>query len=156
MKNIPSLLSDVWETIKGLPEKIIGGLKDALVFLFVPDEGFLDGKIDYITSKFGFIGTVKDTVDVFINYIDNTNFNEAPVVTLNLSSAKSSYDYGQRAVAISMEWYQPYKSTGDTIISAVIWLVFLWNVFTGLPSLISGFGGGMRAAAEVGKAQEKG
>ncbi len=126
------------------------------MFLFVPDDGFFDGKVEYIMSKFGFIQTVKDTVDVFINYIDNTNFNEAPVVTLNLSSAKSAYDYGQKAVAISMEWYEPYKPTGDAIISAIIWLVFLWNVFTGLPSLISGFGSGARAAAEISRAQEKG
>ena len=115
------------------------------MFLFVPEEGFFDGKVDEISAKFGFIESIRDTVNVFVNYFENVEYNEALVVTLNLSSAKSSYDYGQKAVAISMEWYKPYKATGDAIISAIIWLVFLWSGFTGLPSLISG----MRAVADI-------
>ena len=34
-------------------------------------------------------------MNVFVNYFENVEYNEAPVVTLNLSSAKSSYDYGR-------------------------------------------------------------
>lgn len=154
-QKLGSLLSSIWDTIKNLPESIINGLKDLLVFLFVPEEGFFDGKVDEISAKFGFIESIRDTVNVFVNYFENVEYNEAPVVTLNLSSAKSSYDYGQKAVAISMEWYKPYKATGDAIISAIIWLVFLWNVFTGLPSLISGVGSGMRAAADISEAQTR-
>ncbi len=105
----------------------------------------MTGKLTKYRQSSALIESIRDTVNVFVNYFENVEYNEAPVVTLNLSSAKSSYDYGQKAVAISMEWYKPYKATGDAIISAIIWLVFLWSGFTGLPSLISG----MRAVADI-------
>lgn len=105
----------------------------------------MTGKLTKYRQSSALIELIRDTVNVFVNYFENVEYNEAPVVTLNLSSAKSSYDYGQKAVAISMEWYKPYKATGDAIISAIIWLVFLWSGFTGLPSLISG----MRAVADI-------
>ncbi len=105
----------------------------------------MTGKLTKYRQSSALIESIRDTVNVFVNYFENVEYNEALVVTLNLSSAKSSYDYDQKAVAISMEWYKPYKATGDAIISAIIWLVFLWSGFTGLPSLISG----MRAVADI-------
>ena len=55
----------------------------------------MTGKLTKYRQSSALIESIRDTVNVFVNYFENVEYNEALVVTLNLSSAKSSYDYGR-------------------------------------------------------------
>lgn len=39
-----------------------------------------------------------------------------------------------------MSWYARYKPIVDPFLSAFMWLVFSWRIFTQLPNIINGVG----------------
>lgn len=142
---LASGINQLFEFVKGIPEKIINGFKDLFSFLFIPSEGYFDRKLEVIKEKFIFIDNVKQTVQVFTNFFSN-DFEESPSITVNLSSAKSKYNYGNNA-KISFEWFEPYRSSVHTILSSFIWVVFVWGVYKHLPSIINGVNSGSAASS---------
>ena len=95
------------------------------------------------------MNTVISAIEIFENFFQQTDFDEPPVISMNLSSADSQYDYGMVADAIDFSWYAPYKSAVDSLISSILWAVFLWNLFKSLPGIISGYGTGYIASAKI-------
>ncbi len=63
-----------------------------------------------------------------------------PKVTLKLSSADGSINWGDQVVVLDMSWYEPYKPLFDNIISGCLWLCFGWALYKRIPDILSGVG----------------
>lgn len=119
-----------------LGKKIIELLGDLLKALFVPSEDVINDLVNSVKSHFGFVDTIKDTAKTIQNMFDNTD--NLPKITLTLPENKW---YNGQIVVMDLSWYAPYKQYGDLIISAFIYVFFLWRIFINLPSIISGGAG---------------
>lgn len=122
-------------------DDLLKGLGSLLSRLFVPSASYIQKKIDVLTSRFTFWKSVADTVYVFFNFLRDTDFTKPPKVVLDLSAANSEINYGLSAFSLDMTWYEPYKPEVDVLLSAIMWLTFIWNTFKALPATISGVGG---------------
>ena len=116
--------------------KIIEGIGDALEAIFVPDEDAINNLINTVRGKFAFIDTIHNTIETLKSmFVDTTEF---PKMTITLPENK--WKSGE-VTLIDLSWYAPYKPYGDTIISAFIYIFFVWRTFIHLPSIINGVGG---------------
>lgn len=160
IKSIPQLILDgfsaLWDFLKDilkgiieLPVKLIELLGDLLKSLFVPSDGYFATKVDTIKAKFAFMDSLIDTVHVFTNFFEHNSFGEPPTVTVNLSSSTTAVDYGMSAKMVDFSWYAPYKDTIDFLISSILWVVFAWNTFKDLPSIIGGVGSAAHSTAVI-------
>ena len=135
-------------------DNLLKGLGSLLSRLFVPSASYIQRKIDVLTSRFTFWKSVADTVYVFFNFLRDTDFTKPPKVVLDLSAANSKINYGLSAFSLDMTWYEPYKPEVDVLLSAIMWLTFIWNTFKALPATISGVGGSF--ASTMVSADKKG
>lgn len=133
---------DEVDTGIGWLDSLLKGFGNLLDRLFVPSSSFLDKKIDALTSRFSFWKSVYDTVDVFMDFLRETDFSVPPKVSMNFKDVKSEISYGSSAFVLDLSWYQPYKADVDVFLSAVLWAVFVWNTFKNLPNTIRGVGDG--------------
>ena len=162
IKELPGTLSNIWETIKGIPaaiaEKIgaffttlwgwLQNIIDAITALpaaiaekvgelFKPDEALITEITDTFKGKFGFLPVLKQFGDDLFGMTAET---EPPVIWIHLENAESKYgyDYGGKTKALDLTWYQKYKANVDTIVSGFLWLAFLWLLFKRASSIIQG------------------
>lgn len=119
-----------------LGKKIIELLGDLLKTLFVPSEDAIKGLVDSVKSHFGFVDTIKDTAKTIEDMFSNSE--NLPKITLTLPKNKW---YNGQIVVMDLSWYSQYKQYGDLIISAFIYVFFLWRIFVNLPNIISGGAG---------------
>ena len=162
IKELPGTLSNIWETIKGIPaaiaEKIgaffttlwgwLQNIIDAITALpaaiaekvgelFKPDEALITEITDTFKGKFSFLPVLKQFGDDLFGMTAET---EPPVIWIHLENAESKYgyDYGGKTKALDLTWYQKYKANVDTIVSGFLWLAFLWLLFKRASSIIQG------------------
>ena len=162
IKDIPGTLSNIWDTVKGLPaaiaEKISaffttlwGWLSDIITeiralpaaiaekvgALFTPDQALVTEITDTFKGKFGFLSTLKQFGDDLFGMTAET---EPPVIWVHLENAESKfgYTYGDKQKILDFTWYQKYKANVDTLISGFLWLGFLWLLFKRAASIIQG------------------
>lgn len=118
--------------------KLIDLLGELLKFLFVPSEDSINNLVDSVKSHFRFVDTIKNTITVINDMFENTE--ALPKITITLKDNKW---YSGQITVMDLSWYSPYKQFGDLIISAFIYVFFLWRIFINLPNIISGTGGGI-------------
>lgn len=118
-------------------KKIIELLGNLLKSLFVPSEDSINGLVNSVKSHFTFIDTITTTVNTLKDMFNNVE--ALPKITLTLNNNKY---YTGTITVMDLSWYAPYKEYGDLIISAFIYVFFLWRIFANLPNIISGVGGG--------------
>lgn len=111
-------------------------LGDLLQFLFVPQQETIDNLVNSVKSKFAFVDTVKETIVLIEDMFKNTE--TLPKLTLTLPENKW---YNGQVTVIDLSWYSPYKQYGDTILSAFIYVFFIWRIYISLASIIAGTGG---------------
>lgn len=126
---------------------IISGIRN----IFVPDEDFLSDKVESIKSRFGIIDSISDTVEVLKDFFSTVALGTPPKVEIHLENAEGGIDYGSIAYALDMSWYERYKATVDTVLSSMMWVFFVWRVFTRLPNIISGVGSGAESISKIEK-----
>lgn len=141
LSGVIDFLSDLVSYINPFSEnffvyKLIELLGDLLQFLFVPSEDSINSLVNSVKSKFGFIDTISTTVSSIQDMFSNNE--NLPKMTLTLPENK--WVNGQ-IVVIDLSWYAPYKHYGDTIISAFIYIFFIWRIYINLSNIISGTGG---------------
>ena len=136
--------------VDGFLGNLFSGLTKLFKKLFVPSDQFFTAKFNLVKSEFGFYTSVVDTVEVFVDFLQKTDFNEPPKIPINLGAAKSKINYGGEAYVLDMSWYAPYKGSVDTIISAILWTVFIFNTFKALPNTINGVSSGAFSSASSG------
>lgn len=110
-------------------------LSNVVTFLFVPEDEYLNNKIDSVVlEKFGFLSVgyaFMDSVKSVLNQASTT----APVITTDTYVWN---DITIPAFTISFEWYDNFKPYVDPVVSAFVWLWFVWHVVTNFPNLIHG------------------
>lgn len=168
IKELPGTLSNIWETVKGIPaaiaEKIgaffttlwgwlqsiidaITALPDAIAekigALFKPDEALLSEITDTFKGKFGFFSTLKQFGSDLFGMTPDT---EPPVIWVHLENAESKfgYNYGDKQKIFDMTWYRKYKASVDGLLSGFLWLGYLWLLFKRAPAIL----GGMQLSAD--------
>jgi len=131
---------------------VVEGFKESLKELFIPSGDFFSEKFNQFKSHFAFIDTFTNFVDKFKNISNNTS---APVVSVDFSKAESKYNYGGVAFALNLAWYSRYKPIGDLIITAFVYVFFIWRFYCRIPELIRGAGiitdNASRSSKEVNK-----
>lgn len=162
IKDLPGTLSNIWETVKGIPaaiaEKIgaffttlwgwLQNIIDAITALpaaiaekigalFKPDEALLTEITDAFKGKFGFFSTLKQFGSDLFGMTPET---EPPVIWVHLENAESKYgyNYGDKQKIFDMTWYQKYKASVDGLLSGFLWLGYLWLLFKRAPSILNG------------------
>lgn len=138
-------LERIAKGIEDIADTVINGIKDILENLFVPDEEFVNAKIEALAERFGFAWQITEVVENFKDKLQELaeleSMAEPPKIYINLDDSESKYDFGGRVEILDFTFYQPYREQVHGIISAIIWVMWLWRMFIKLPSIIHGEGG---------------
>ena len=129
--------TSVIPSIVNLPQKFGDTFSEILKDLFIPSDDFIEDKVNQIKSKFSFAYSTIEIIESIQANIQNAE-TEPPVITMNFGNAKSKYNWGGTAYALNFDWYAEYKPFVDSILSGIMWLLFVWRVFVRLPSIING------------------
>ena len=125
---------------------------NGLINLFVPEEDFFSEKFAEFKSHFAFI----DTFTGFVSQFQNMGRKRAaPSISIDFSKAESNYNYGGKAVALSLSWYSRYKPIADIVITAFVYAFFIWRFYCRLPELIRGAGISTDYASKIEKEVKK-
>lgn len=134
---LPGAIGDIFENI-------IGAAVDVLLVgieaIFVPSEDFLTVKVESIRARFEIADSIMATGEAIRGMLTSLG-GEPPVIYIHLEDSEGSYDYGGTVPILDMRWYERYKSTGDKLLSSLIWLFFAWRCFVHAPNIISGIAG---------------
>ena len=130
-------LTNIGNNIIDAINNVVDSITDKIKYLFIPSGDFFSDKFNQFKSHFAFIDTFTNFVDRFKSISNNTS---APVVSVDFSKAESKYNYGGVAFAMDMTWYSRYKPIGDLIITAFVYVFFIWRFYCRIPELIRGAG----------------
>ena len=142
MTETNGILGSIWNAITSIPQSILNGLQS----LFVPSEGFMDEQIADVQDSFAWYEDLQAVGNDLETVFGQETFNEAPIVTLHMSQARSAWYNGERSymneddLVIDMGVFAPYRSSIHTAISILLWVFFLWRLFARLPDIIRGTG----------------
>ena len=129
-------LSKIWDLVKSIPQSILEGI----TAIFVPTEDFLTAKWEAIRSEFAFADSITSTGELLVGILNGLD-PEPPVIYIDLGATEGSYNFGGEVAFIDLRWYARYKPTMDLIISAFLWMAFVWRLILKLPGIISGMPG---------------
>lgn len=148
---IGSVLGDILEFLLGLIEGLISGFRELLISLFVPSDGYLDAKVLQLRTKFSFADGIIKIVKGFDSALTGT----APPI-VKLGSLDESNKYGiNNYVLMDLVWFKRYKPTTDIILSAALWVIFIWRMFIKLPGIIAGYSAMTYADAKIDEYNNK-
>ena len=136
-------ISEGWKTIIQAiptPDSIAEAVGNVIKSIFVPDADFITEKWNDIRSRFEFADSITATGEVLVDILDGLD-PEPPVIYIDLGAAEGSYNIGGEVPFVDLRWYARYKPTMDLIISAFLWLAFVWRLILKLPGIISGMPG---------------
>ena len=105
--------------------------------LFIPSEERLIAISNVVSSKFSFIDTIKNTINTISDIFNNLK--DSP--TLVVRNINSKY-YNGDLTYIDMSWYSPFKEYGDNIITAIIYIFFIFRLYNHIPNIINGVSNG--------------
>lgn len=134
--SIPDILVEIYSWIKSIPDI----LADVLSAVFVPSAGYLDAKMDALLADYKFLNNFKADINFIaarLKYLGAS----PPVIYIDLGASEGSYTLGGQIAFLDLSWYAKYKPSVDIILSAFLWLIFLWRLLLKLPGIISGLPG---------------
>lgn len=141
--SIPDISTEVINNIEvkhdyaALQDSISLAMTNTLSDVFVPSAEVVDPVVNNFYSKFGFVDDIKTNISNMKSTF--LGITPSPYLKIPIMKVKSDYDYGFGDYFIlDLSWYEPYKPYGDKLISAFIWLFFIWRMFTRLPAIING------------------
>ena len=147
IRSIPDAIAEVVTSIQSfsnsMNDKIadaVAETKAAIESLVVPDEDYLSDKIAALCEEFAFADSIVRTTHQLGNILVGVT-TEPPVIYIDLGSTRGSYDIGGVVPFLDLRWYAEYKPTVDAIISAFLWVCFIWRMFLKLPGIINGAAG---------------
>lgn len=134
--SIPETLTNIWEWVKTVPQILV----DALAAVFIPAEGYLDAKVDALLSTYTFLNGFSSDAKFLKSQLSGLG-TTPPVIYIPLGSSETSYSIGSDTIFLDLSWYAKYKPTVDAILSAFLWILFIWKLFLKLPGIVSGLPG---------------
>ena len=133
---ISEWFQDLIDNITSIPDKILEGIENILL----PSDDYLSDKVDNLTGNFAFADSIVKTGQALHVGLAGVT-TEPPVIYIDLGAARGFHDIGGRVPFLDLRWYAEYKPTVDTIISAFLWICFVWRMLLKLPGIISGMPG---------------
>lgn len=121
-------------------ERLGNMIIDGVCAIFVPSEDFLSSKVEALCAKFEFVDSIVRTCEALGEGLAGVS-TEPPVIYLDLGASRGSYHLGGTVAFLDLRFYAEYKPTVDTIISAFLWICFVWRMLIKLPGIISGMPG---------------
>ena len=139
-QNVIDTLNTFWQNLKNWMQTMADYLLNGLKTLFIPEKGYMDAKIAEMRGKFGIVDSALNTFDGVRSFFFSLG-SKPPVIYIDLSAAIGSYYFGGETIFVDMRWYADYKPTMDLVLSAILWLWFVWRFMIALPGIIQGFSG---------------
>ena len=146
-----NILSGVGTAFQAVGEFVLEGIRS----FFVPDEDFLEEKINIVKEKFLFIDSIKTSWESISSLVINGQ-EEVPIIEIDLSHAEGKYNYGEKVRVLDMTWYSRYKPVVDAIIIAFSYIGFVFLVIKRLPEIVSGSGAITERFDELDRGSRKG
>ena len=146
-----NVLSGVSTAFQSVGEFVLEGIRS----FFVPDEGFLEEKINIVKEKFGFVDSIKTSWENITSLVINGQ-EEVPIIEIDLSHAEGKYNYGEKVRVLDMTWYSRYKPVVDAIIIAFSYIGFVFLVIKRLPDIVRGSGAITERFDELDRGARKG
>lgn len=141
LKSVLDLLLNLIDVIVGFIDGLFNFLWNLIVnvfeFLFVPNQERFVAIGETVSSKFGFVDVIKNSVNSLKNSFNNIE--NSPSLSIDVNSRY----YTGSLVSINMSWYAQFKPFVDTVITGFCYLFFLWRLFVGVPNIINGVGTGI-------------
>ena len=140
LSGISNIVSSIYNVIISLPKLIAEAIGEVLKVLFIPSDEDIQEVKELMNEKLPIIpiltGFGDDVVEVLENpedYVSDLEFG------VDFGKAETYWDYGESNTnMMNLSWYLKYRDKVNDIIVGFAWLVFLWNLFGQLPSIISG------------------
>ena len=137
----------IWNKLEPILEEITDAVtdaasevKEAVQSLVVPEEDYLTAKVEALCAEFAFADSIVKTAQAMQTGLAGVT-TEPPVIYINLGATRGSYNIGGTVPFLDLRWYAEYKPTVDAIISAFLWICFVWRMLLKLPGIISGMPG---------------
>ena len=133
---LDKLVDALTAPFEALGTMVLNGIK----VLFIPSEGFIESKVDALRAEFAFADSIVSSAQV-IGGAWNAFDTSPPIIYMDFSTAESKYDYGGKAIALDLRWYERYKPMVDQLLSSLLLVFFVWRVFRTVPDYLSGVSG---------------
>lgn len=133
---VDALVDALTYPLQMVVDSVLAGIRA----IFVPSEDFLTAKVEALAERFGFAASIVQTAQALKTGLSGVS-TEPPVIYLDLGASRGSYYLGGTVPFLDLRWYAEYKPTVDAIISAFLWICFVWRMLIKLPGIISGMPG---------------
>ena len=135
---ISNFLSDIWEAIRGVPGSILSGIQA----IFVPEDGYFDSKVAQVKAKFSWYEDIVDAWTEFKTALNGISADTPPSISLSLDNRTF---FGRpigsgSGTALVLDWMYTYRNTIRNLLSAFMWIFFIWRLYCHIPNIISGSG----------------
>lgn len=136
------MLADILSFLNPKSDNFIGKVivdlfKDLFNALFIPSEDRINALVNSAKSKFDFVETIKTAVNSMQDLLNSSG--NSVLLTVKIKPTK--YTEETTVKILDFSWYAPFKKYGDLVITGFVYAMFIWRIFTHLPSIISGAGG---------------
>lgn len=125
VNSIVGILQNIWAWLNNLIDSIVQAFIDMLMSLFVPSDGFIDGKIGLITAKLDSLGVAPYDMSGIFDSDDGNPFQNI-VVDVN----------GQEVVIVSFDYLPPFLNKFRPVIRGLLVLFLIYYSINQLLSLI--------------------
>lgn len=145
----PQHLTNIWQGILDIPAAIgrtftdvVTGVKTWVIALVVPSEATITSFKDTLEEKLPIVPDLQIFATTFTSTMENPSLSASKLALtpfVNLGR-KAGGEYGVEVINfLNFTWYvEEYKATGDKVIVGFFWCLFLWNLYSRLPSIING------------------
>lgn len=154
-ENIP-ILAEIRDNVASfvtgvlnLPQLVANKFQELFTLLFVPGPDYFDNIKVKFQEKFTFVQSIKNVATIIYEFFRDTDFTKPPVITVHLSQAKGSLNFGESAKILDMSWYAPYKPSVDVIISSIMLVAFGFRMYFRLHTVITGATAGANIVSSV-------
>lgn len=157
---ISNFLSDIWEAIRGIPGSILSGIQS----IFVPSDEFMEefeDEIEDIRDRFSWAEDIKEIGAHLVDITKNRESVTAPVVVIpSIVNSKNGRVYSESGEKVlDLADYETEVLTVRVILTALLWVFFLWRLYARLPDIIHGggmiIGDGSRILNELDERQSQ-
>lgn len=138
MSETNGLLGNIISGLSSLAQNILSGIEH----IFVPQQGYFDNKIAQVKAKFSWYEDIVDAWTEFKTALNNVSADSPPSITLSLDNRTF---FGRpigsgSGTALVLDWMITYRNTIRNLLTAFMWIFFLWRLYCHIPNIISGSG----------------
>ena len=108
-------------------------LKNLFTELFVPSTDVLTELQETVSSKFGFVDSIKLAISDIQEMMENIE-NGSAKLTVDIDS---KYYQGE-ATMLDLGWYAKFKDYGDLVFTGFLYVLFFWRLYKSIPNILAG------------------